>query len=473
VLLECNARDASLAGLRESPVTRPRFWTNESALALAGPDGDPVAVVTERARAEAMRAMEEGWSGPPFDPFELAERLGVPLVPRVELADARAVPRGVRGVRIEFNPTRPRGRLRFSIAHELAHTFFPDADRRVRNRGGTRAGDDWQLELLCNIAASELLMPIGSFPELKDADLDIKALMQLRRDYEVSTEALLRRVVFLSDRPITFFSASRLDGDRVDSRFRIEYWVRSRQWEAPLLRGMLLPRDTVLRHCSAIGFTDAAVESWGRALAKVHVQSAGVSPYPGQTFPRVVGLLEARGTRSRASHRVHYVDGDATKPRGDGQRIIAHVVNDATPNWGGPFARALKGRYGSAQAEFKGWAEGGKPSTLALGNVHFTELDGLTIATMIAQHGYGHRRPTRLSYVALRACLEQVAERATRLGAAVHMPRIGAGEARGRWDIISELIDVALIERDVQVTVYTLPGAVIEEPTQQALTLKL
>jgi hypothetical protein len=451
--------------------TGASFWTNESALALAGRDGDPLAIITERARAEAMRAMEEGWNGPPFDPFELARRLDVPLVPRVELADARTVPMGSRRVCIEFNPTRPRGRLRFSIAHELAHTFFPDAAQHVRNRGGTEAGDDWQLELLCNVAASELLMPIGSFPELKDAGLDVKSLMRLRKGFEVSTEALLRRVVFLSDQPITFFSASRVDGDRIDSRFRVEYWVRSRQWEAPLQRGMILPRATVLRHCAAIGYTDSAVESWSKTLQGIEVQCVGVSPYPGQTFPRVVGLLQAADRRPKASRRIHYVDGDATNPRGEGHRMIVHVVNDATPNWGGPFARALKRRYGRAQVEFKAWAEADGGSNLGLGNVHLTELPDLTIATLVAQRGYGRRASTRLSYVALRTCLEEVQRHAAEVHAAVHMPRIGAGEARGRWDIIRELIDVALIERDITVTVYTLPGAVIEEPAQQALTL--
>jgi hypothetical protein len=452
---------------------RQPFWTNESALALAGDGSDPLAVITERARAEAMSAMEDGWTGPPFDPFELADRLKIRLVPRVELADARTVPSGSGGLSIEFNPTRPRGRLRFSIAHELAHTLFPDAAEHVRDRGGTRQGDDWQLELLCNVAASELLMPIGSFPELRDADLDITALMRTRREFEVSTEALLRRVVFLSDQPITFFSASRVDGDRLRSRFRVEYWVRSSQWEAPLRRGMTLPTGTVLRHCAAVGYTDAATESWGKDLPSLEVQGVGVSPYPGQTFPRVVGLLRAVGMRATSSRRIHYVAGDATKPRGDGHRIIAHIVNDATSNWGGPFARALKGRYAAAQAEFKAWAEEDRASNLQLGNVHVTELKNLTIATMVAQHGYGKRAGTQLSYVALRTCLEAVQRLAAESQGAVHMPRIGAGEARGRWDVVSELIDVALIEHEVPVTVYSLPDDVIEDPAQQTLSLKI
>src|SRR5207245_1567973 len=35
-------------------------------------------------------------------------------------------------IQIEFNPNKPKGRLRYSIAHELAHTLFPDRAEAVR-----------------------------------------------------------------------------------------------------------------------------------------------------------------------------------------------------------------------------------------------------------------------------------------------------------------------------------------------------
>src|SRR6516225_1895758 len=101
--------------------------------------------------------------------------------------------------RVQSKPTP--GRLRFSIAHEIAHTLFPDCQQHVRNRAARAhmKDDDWQLEMLCNVAAAELLMPIGSFPDLKDKALSVDALMALQRQYDVSTEALLLRVVRLTD----------------------------------------------------------------------------------------------------------------------------------------------------------------------------------------------------------------------------------------------------------------------------------
>src|SRR5581483_11907561 len=129
----------------------------------------------------------------------LADRVGVAVVARTELADARTVSPDGKELRIEFNPTRPRGRVRFSVAHVLVHTFFPDAADAIRYRSvaepqhrAARREDDWQLELLCNIAAAELLMPLGTFESLADEPPDINHLMRLRKQYDVSTEALLR-----------------------------------------------------------------------------------------------------------------------------------------------------------------------------------------------------------------------------------------------------------------------------------------
>jgi hypothetical protein len=42
-------------------------WTHESVRLLAG-DSDPVSVVTHKAREVVMRALDQGWSGPPSIP---------------------------------------------------------------------------------------------------------------------------------------------------------------------------------------------------------------------------------------------------------------------------------------------------------------------------------------------------------------------------------------------------------------------
>src|SRR5262249_9758442 len=116
-------------------------WKSESVRALAG-TGDPVRVVEMKARELVLDAMDKGWSGPPFDPIKLARQLGMNIAVSDEINDARLVP-NAKEVLIEYNPNRPRGRIRFSIAHEIAHTLFPDfgAATRYRNVEGKEHSD--------------------------------------------------------------------------------------------------------------------------------------------------------------------------------------------------------------------------------------------------------------------------------------------------------------------------------------------
>ena len=442
------------------------YWTNESVLAFAG-GRDPLDAIEEAARDVVFEAVENGWEGPPFDPFELARILGIEVVPKDELRDARTVPVGGGEVAIEYNPTRPRHRLRFSLAHEIAHTLFPDVAKILRYRDNPAAGppDDWQLELLCNVAAAELLMPTDTLPMLREGPLEIEELMQLRADFGVSTEVLLRRATKLATYPVAMFAASRTDPSAARSPFRIDYTVPSRAWAPALERGESRPPDSVLAECTAVGFTAKRQEDWSDELRSLAVQAVGTPPFPGQRFPRVLGLLHPRGERRVADLESILVHGDATEPRGVGPWVIVHLVNDRTPNWGGAFARALRERHPAAQDDFRAWANEDR-SRLRLGAAFISEVeDDLYVATIVAQHGYGRSVRPRIRYVAVRKALATVARFASESGASVHMPRIGAGQAGGRWPLIREIVDDALTRHGVPVTVYVPPGQPIgEEP---------
>jgi O-acetyl-ADP-ribose deacetylase (regulator of RNase III) len=446
------------------------YWTNESVLSFAR-DRDPVAAVEEAAQRLVLDAVEHEWHGPPFDPFELARILGIPVEARQELPDARTVPAGS-GVRIEYNPTRPPQRLRFSLAHEIAHTLFPDVASvaRYRNNPAHGPADAWQLELLCNIAAGEILMPTASLPDLREGDLEIEHLMALRRKYGVSTEALLRRATKLSARPVAMFAASRTDPQRLSSPFRIDYAVPSRAWRPAVHHGQRRPADSVLAECTAVGFTAKRHEDWSRELGDIEVQAVGAPPFPEQRYPRVLGLLRPRGVRAVSANEIVTVHGDATQPRGRGVKLIVHLVNDKTPNWGGAFARALRARYPVAQDDFRTWAQR-HSGRLTLGAVHIGEATPeIHVATMVAQHGYGQSVSPRIRYAALKQCLEVVSAYAREHGSSVHMPRIGAGQAGGRWEIIRELIEETLARPGIAVTVYVPPNQSIDEETAE-LTL--
>jgi hypothetical protein len=450
-------------------------WTNDSVVEFAG-EQDPIDAIETFAQRVVFEAAEAGWSGPPFDPFELARLRGIPVLARQEVPDARTVPVGGSKVAIEYNPTRPQARLRFSIAHEIAHTFFPDVSKaaRYRSKPSTGPSDAWQLELLCNIAAGALLMPTGSVPELHELELELERLIPLKDEFGVSTEALLRRAIKLTVRPATMFAMSRTNPQEAASDFRLDYAVDSRAWSLDLPRGTARPSSSVLAECTAVGFTAKAQEDWTGSGQRVQVQAIGAPPFPGHRFPRVLGLLTPIRS-ARAVHEGEYtvLHGDATDPRGSGPRVIAHLVNDKTPNWGGAFATALKEAFPLAQEEFRRDIRL-HPEALALGSVSFCEVgENLSVATMVAQHGYGSSTKPRIRYAALKECLSRVAAFAEDARASVHAPRIGAGQAGGHWPIVKELLDESLIRRGIDVTVYVPPGQVVNEsaPEEQQLAL--
>ena len=157
-----------------------REWTNKSVRDIAEL-GNPIDIIVGKARTLIFDALQKGWSGPPYDPFELAELLKIETTPCNDVLDARISPKGSK-FSIEYNPNQSAGRTRYSIAHEIAHTLFPDCREsvRLRQKNDFAGEDEWQLEMLCNLAAAEFLMPIGSFSDLKEETLNIDTLLILK-----------------------------------------------------------------------------------------------------------------------------------------------------------------------------------------------------------------------------------------------------------------------------------------------------
>ncbi len=440
---------------RASSAARSR-WVNPSVLAL-GVD-EPVKWITERARALVFRAIEAGWSGPPFDPIALAGMLNIPVHPSQEVLDARLVPQHG-GARIDFNPNRPPGRIRYSIAHEIGHSLFPDhlASARHRVKPGHLDKGSSELEMLCNLAAAELLMPIGSFPEARSAALGIDSVLDLRERYDLSTEAVLLRVGRLASDPVGVFAAAPR-GKLAADGYRIDYMIAPEDTPVRARRGDLVPAGSAVQECTAVGFTAKGTERWPRTAAAVRVECVGIPPYPGQSLPRVAGLLLETGPHETPHQAIRFLVGDATEPRGPGSRIIVQIVNDATPRWGGGFSREIHYKWRQVENDFQEWSR--QQGGLHLGALHVSEVaQDLAVASMVAQHGYGTSARPRIRYAALQQCLRDVANVALQRGASVHAPRIGAGQAGGNWAIIEEMISDALVARGIDVTIYDLPGA--------------
>lgn len=432
-------------------------WTNTSVLSFAA-GRDPIRTVVQVARDVVLEAIDRGWPGPPFDPMKLADLQGLLIAPRGDIRDARTVPADNNRLLIEYNPNRPSGRLRYSIAHEIAHTLFPDCGERIRNRSAANPAsptDDWQLEALCNIAAAEILMPIGSLKAEDVAEFDINKVSAVRKKFDVSTEAILMRLANLSDQPCAVFVASQWDGSRDMGTYKVDYIIPTRSWAYQFSRGMALPAGSPVTECTAIGFTAKGEVEFPGLSETLHLECIGIPPYPRAAYPRVAGVLTSK--RSASAAGIEFLKGNALEPRGIGRKVIAHVVSDATPNWGGRgFAIGLMKRWPAAQVEFRAWAA--SADHLRLGEVHFTDVEPrITVASMVCQHGYGPSATARLRYMALETALKALVPWIATSGATVHIPRIGTGQAGGSWMMVQELISATLLAANVSVTVYDLP----------------
>lgn len=171
---------------------------------------------------------------------------------------------------------------------------------------------------------------------------------------------------------------------------------------------------------------------------------------------------------------IHYVRGDATKPKGDGSKIIVHCVNNRG-YWGRGFVLALSRQWSLPERAYRAWHHRGETdvilnhrSNAVSASVRFTPGEvqvvavvpsELYVANLIGQEGISFDKRGRppVRYGALRQGLGRIRFYATELEASVHMPRIGAGLAGGRWSEIARIIADELTSRGVSVTVYDLP----------------
>lgn len=181
--------------------------------------------------------------------------------------DAELSPDGSGGVTMRVNPDRPETRQRFSIAHEITHTFFPEyttkewcrTDARYRDR----SNPDEHLEMLCDIGAAELLFPHPWFARDCQQVQEAAGLIDLAKTYQASREATIRRFAEISPDPIAaVFFAWKLkptqkgtvgrkeqtnlfgispEEERLDAlRLRIEYSIPSPDFRND---GHFLPKD--------------------------------------------------------------------------------------------------------------------------------------------------------------------------------------------------------------------------------------
>jgi hypothetical protein len=225
-----------------------------------------------RLKARELTSLFVATFGDPETPIDvdvLASLRGIQRSsePPVLSEDAELVPDGVGGVQMRVNPDRPETRQRFSIAHEISHTFFPEYSSKSWCRTDARYRDrqnpEELLEMLCDVGAAELLFPLPWFGSDAAKVKSGNELMKLAARYNASRDATIRRLAEVSVEPIAavFFSwklkptqkptignrsQSNLFGESADERIRdamklrIEYTITSSAFRTA---GHFLPND--------------------------------------------------------------------------------------------------------------------------------------------------------------------------------------------------------------------------------------
>jgi O-acetyl-ADP-ribose deacetylase (regulator of RNase III) len=152
---------------------------------------------------------------------------------------------------------------------------------------------------------------------------------------------------------------------------------------------------------------------------------------------------------------INYVTGDATCPVGEGNKIIVHICNDAG-HWGAGFTASLDQRWFKPQVAFTHFKMLCVDEFLELGTVQVVKVeDDIWVVNLIGQHRTGNSGAIPpIRYQAVLKGLRRVARIASSRDASVHMPRIGCGLAGGTWNQIEPLIQQALINEGITVTVY-------------------
>lgn len=428
---------------------------------------NPVKIITDKARDLALSAFNEGWSGPPYDPIELAQMLGINIVPNDAINDARIIPIE-NSYRIEYNPFQNLRRINFSLAHEIAHTLFPDCNERIRNREDKRS-KEWEVELLCNIGAAEILLPYGEFSsDVNKMHINLDTIKFLADKYKVSLESVLIRLCEVTYKTCLFAIATFADVEQKE--LIVDYCQSSKDSAISLSRGTVIPKESIIHDCLNPGWTAYGKEQWlSFNGVELMVYGIGLPPLKNSENNRV-GILIAPQDGEETQSALYTVIGDATQPTGEGTKIIAQVVNTQGA-LGAGFGKAMAKSWPNSSTNIYKWRQ--DRNSFRLGNTSLVPLaEDIFVFQMIAQDGIkAVKGNIPLKYSVLRQCLIELAFKAKEHEASIHMPLIGAGQAGGDWNIIEGIIEEEIIKRDISVKVYLLHDSHLPKKLPPQLSL--
>ena len=210
-------------------------------------------------RAIAARLIDDlGIDEPPIDVDMVASLLGITEIAQDPLlVEAGCLICDGSRIHVRVRQSDPAGRQRFTVCHECAHTFFPGFQRTPQYRCDPHAGERSKsggkhqrtsatvgrqqtshvaVEHLCDVAASELLLPRRLFvADMLGFEFGLSLLEHLGARYGASLEATARRLVALHPEPVALvifrlMQSPRERGTDLPKRLRVASRLTSDGW---------------------------------------------------------------------------------------------------------------------------------------------------------------------------------------------------------------------------------------------------
>ena len=170
-------------------------------------------LIIERAGQLVKRLIDRrGHDVPPFLSEEFAKLIGVQRVEKTELGKTSGILiRLHEGSIIKINRSHNQARQNFSCAHEIAHMLYSELklenyintiEHRTYNPPAQQKARARARERLCDIAATELLMPEQVFiKHLSAFGTSIHSIERMADIFQVSIQSAARRVAEVSIEP--------------------------------------------------------------------------------------------------------------------------------------------------------------------------------------------------------------------------------------------------------------------------------
>ena len=174
-------------------------------------------IIIERAKQLVSQVIElRGSDTPPFRPDEYASLKGVTTIIKADLGQTSGMLLRLPNSHIiKLNSSHHPVRQNFSLAHEIGHILLDEIEKEhtlgrehyvtnpsYRISGTPKKGKGNPIERLCDIAATELLMPENVFRKyLNIFGVSVTAIERLAKTFQVSIPSTAMRVAEVSTEP--------------------------------------------------------------------------------------------------------------------------------------------------------------------------------------------------------------------------------------------------------------------------------